>query len=93
MTFGIARYDVPLLLILGVLLFAPKWPEMVKYLCNGIVEFWKDLRGFEDEIDSSSAALEASKLAQRVAMTAPKFEANAGAITTPPGVQQAPPKI
>jgi len=69
-------------------------PEMVKYLCDGIVQ-WKrflddvvnDPRGFEDEIDGSSATLEA----QKVATTAPKFEDKAGAIMTPPGVQQTPP--
>src|SRR5262245_17472603 len=91
--------SIVLLLIVGVLLFGRKLPEMGKYLGKGIVEFKKGLRGFEDEVDSSSAAaprhdpmaLEAPKPPQKVATTAPKFEDNAGAITTPPGVQQAPP--
>src|SRR5439155_21272487 len=91
--------SIIVLLLLGVLLFGRKLPEMGKYLGKGIVEFKKGLRGFEDEIDSSSAAaprhdpaaLEAPKPPQRVATTAPKFDDNAGAITTPPGVQQQPP--
>jgi sec-independent protein translocase protein TatA len=89
------------LLIIGVLLFGRKLPEMGKYLGKGVVEFKKGLRGLEDEVDSSSmaprqdpAALEAPKPPQRVATTAPKFEDNAGAITTPPAVQQPPaPKV
>jgi sec-independent protein translocase protein TatA len=93
--------SILLLLIVGVLLFGRKLPEMGKYLGKGIVEFKKGLRGFEDEVDSTSAAprhdpaaLEAPKPPQRVATTAPKFEDNAGAITTPPAVQQPPaPKV
>jgi sec-independent protein translocase protein TatA len=91
--------SIVLLLIIGVLLFGRKLPEMGKYVGKGIVEFKKGLRGFEDEIDSTSttaprhdpAALEAPRPPQRVATTAPKFEDNAGAIMTPPAVQQQPP--
>ena len=97
--FGLSPTSILLLLVVGVLLFGRKLPEMGKYLGKGIVEFKKGLRGFEDEIDGSvsaaprqdPSALETPRPPQRVATTAPKFDDNAGAITTPPGVQQAPP--
>jgi sec-independent protein translocase protein TatA len=89
--------SIIMLLILGVLLFGRKLPEMGKYLGKGIVEFKKGLRGMEDEIDAGHAAprhdpaaLEAPRPPQRVATTAPKFEDSPAAIQQPPGVQQAP---
>ncbi len=89
--------SIILLLIVGVLLFGRKLPEMGKYLGKGIVEFKKGLRGMEDEIDSGHtasrpdpAALEAPRPPQRVATTAPKFEDSPAAIQQAPGVQQAP---
>jgi sec-independent protein translocase protein TatA len=89
--------SVIILLIVGVLLFGRKLPEMGKYLGKGIVEFKKGLRGMEDEIDAGRAAprhdpaaLEAPRPPQRVAATAPKFEDAPGAIQQPPAVQPAP---
>ena len=89
--------SIVLLLLIGVLLFGRKLPEMGKYLGKGIVEFKKGLRGMEDEIDSvhssprqDPSALEAPRPPQRVAATAPKFEDNPGAIQQPPAVQQQP---
>jgi sec-independent protein translocase protein TatA len=92
--------SIVLLLLIGVLLFGRKLPEMGKYLGKGIVEFKKGLRGMEDEIDTGHtaprqdpAALEAPKPPQRVATTAPKFEDSPAAIQQPPAVQQQPPKV
>src|SRR5439155_24086071 len=90
--------SIIVLLLLGVLLFGRKLPEMGKYLGKGIVEFKKGLRGMEDEVDAGHhtanrpdpTALEAPRPPQRVATTAPKFEDNAAAIQQPPGVQQTP---
>jgi sec-independent protein translocase protein TatA len=80
-----------LLLIVGVLLFGRRLPEIGKYLGKGIVEFKKGLKGLEDDLDVSStpgrhepAALEAPRPPQRVQAQAPKFEDNGGSITTPP---------
>jgi len=80
-----------LLLIVGVLLFGRRLPEIGKYLGKGIVEFKKGLKGQEDDLDVSStpmrhepAALEAPRPPQKVTAAAPKFEDNGGAITTPP---------
>ncbi len=93
--------SIILLLIVGVLLFGRKLPEVGKYLGKGIVEFKKGLRGLEDEIDTGSSsaprqdpvALEAPRPPQRVAATAPKFEDAPGSIQPAPGVQQTPPKV
>ena len=88
--FGLSPQDMIILLIIGVLLFGRKLPEVGKYLGKGIVEFKKGLKGLEDEVDTSvtarhePAAIEAPKPPQRITTTAPKFEDNAGAITTNP---------
>ena len=81
-----------LLLIVGVLLFGRRLPEVGRYLGKGIVEFKKGLKGLEDEVDTGSAAaptqqapaLEPPRPPQRVTATAPKFEDNAQNIQPPP---------
>jgi sec-independent protein translocase protein TatA len=89
--FGLGPVEIIVVLVLGVLLFGRKLPEVGKYLGKGIVEFKKGLKGLEDEIDTSVSAprheptpSEPARPPQRVATTAPKFEDDAGAITTPP---------
>jgi sec-independent protein translocase protein TatA len=91
--FSMGPWEIAVLVILGVMLFGRKLPEVGKFLGKGIVEFKKGLKGLEDEVDTSAttapprsepAALEQPKPPQRVATTAPKFEDNAGAVTTPP---------
>jgi sec-independent protein translocase protein TatA len=81
-----------MLLLLGVLLFGRRLPEIGKYLGKGIVEFKKGLKGLEDDLDMSAsstptrhepAALEAPRPPQRVTGAAPKFEDNAGGVTPP----------
>ena len=80
-----------LLLIVGVLLFGRRLPEVGRYLGKGIVEFKKGIKGLEDEYESSAAPtqrqeplLEQPRPPQRVTATAPKFEDNPHAITPPP---------
>ena len=84
-----------IVLIVGVLIFGRRLPEVGRYLGKGIVEFKKGIKGLEDEVDSGPAAIRHEPAAdqirapQRVAATAPKFEdAPAAApntnITTPP---------
>jgi sec-independent protein translocase protein TatA len=92
--FSMNPWEIMILLGLGVLLFGRKLPDVGKYLGKGIVEFKKGLKGLEDEIDTNAtaaprhdpAALESARPPQRVATTAPKFEDDAGAVTTPPKV-------
>src|SRR5579862_9300329 len=93
--FNLGAQEMIILLIIGVLLFGRKLPEVGRYLGKGIVEFKKGIKGLEDEFDSSSAvaprqdpvALDQPRPPQRVMTTAPKFEDN---ITSPPGIT--PPK-
>jgi sec-independent protein translocase protein TatA len=88
---GLGGQEVIILLIIGVLLFGRKLPEVGRYLGKGIVEFKKGIKGLEDEAYDTSASaprpelpLEQPRPPQRITTTAPKFEDNAGNVTTPP---------
>jgi sec-independent protein translocase protein TatA len=90
---SLGTQEMLVLLILGVLLFGRKLPEVGRYLGKGIVEFKKGIRGLEDEIDTSStppaqnpALIEQPRPPQRVMTTAPKFEDSPTNVTTPPGI-------
>src|SRR5438445_3611069 len=84
--------DLLILLILGVLLFGRKLPEVGRYLGKGLVEFKKGLKGLEDGFEETAAAprqepvVEPPRPPQRVITTAPKFNDNADKITTPSDV-------
>src|SRR5207253_945572 len=56
-SFRLGAQELILLLIILVLLFGRKLPELGRYLGKGIVEFRKGIRGVEDEIDPSSQGL------------------------------------
>ncbi len=68
------------LLVLGVLLFGRKLPEVGRYLGKGIVEFKKGIKGIEDEIEptvssrSEPAPIESSRPPQKVQVTTPRFD-------------------
>src|SRR5262249_35227428 len=93
--FNLGMQEMMILLIIGVLLFGRKLPEVGRYLGKGIVEFKKGIKGLEDDFDASAPAarqepmpLEQPRPPQRITTTAPKFEENtttpANNITTPP---------
>jgi sec-independent protein translocase protein TatA len=90
---SLGPWELIVLLIIGVLLFGRKLPEVGRYLGKGIVEFKKGIKGIEDDVDGSSPAkadaapLEAPKPPQRIGATAPKFE------DAPKNVTSAPPQI
>ncbi len=88
---GLGTQEILIILVIGVLLFGRKLPEVGRYLGKGIVEFKKGMKGLEDEVDTSitrspeapMTSIEAQRPPQRVQASAPKFEDNAGAITPP----------
>jgi sec-independent protein translocase protein TatA len=75
--FGLGAQEILLLLLLGVLLFGRKLPEVGRYLGKGIVEFKKGVSGLEDEVQGSISrqeiAPEPVRPPQRVTSQAPKF--------------------
>jgi sec-independent protein translocase protein TatA len=86
-----------IVLIVGVLIFGRRLPEVGRYLGKGIIEFKKGMQGLEDNIDIGGQAPvsqlqqpqqlqspEQIRAPQRVAATAPKFEDNLPNISTPP---------
>jgi len=75
--FGLGGQEILLLVVLGVLLFGRKLPEVGRSLGKTAVEFRKGLKGLEDEVSESSApraALdpEPVKAPQRVTPSTPK---------------------
>jgi len=80
--FSLGAQEMIILLIIGVLLFGRKLPEVGRYLGKGIIEFKKGIKGLEDDLDTSSstphhqapALMEQPRPPQRVMTQAPKFE-------------------
>ena len=85
--FAFSPMDIGIVLIIGVLLFGKRLPDMGRYLGKSITEFKKGMKGLEDDVDITtphSAPVaqaqhnapqpEAIRAPQRVAATAPKFE-------------------
>jgi sec-independent protein translocase protein TatA len=69
-----------LALLIGVLLFGKKLPEVGRMLGKGLLEFKKSWQGLEDEVSNTTstqpkapAALEPPRPPQRIAPPAPKF--------------------
>ena len=86
--FGLGPMEILVVVVIGVLLFGKRLPDMGRYLGKSITEFKKGMKGLEDDVDISaphSAPVaqaqhnpqqqpEAIRAPQRVAATAPKFE-------------------
>lgn len=88
--FTLGGQEMIILLIIGVLLFGRKLPDVGRYLGKGIVEFKKGIKGVEDDLDTSatasrqeSAPVEQPRPPQRIMSTAPKFEDNSTNVTAP----------
>jgi sec-independent protein translocase protein TatA len=81
---GLGPGELIVLLLLGVLLFGKKLPDVGRYLGKGIVEFKKGVKGIEDDLDVSNAGqaprqelpapAEPQRPPQKIATAAPKFE-------------------
>lgn len=53
LTNGLGTWDMIILLVLGLLLFGRRLPEVGRSLGKGIVEFKKGLSGVEDEVNAA----------------------------------------
>ena len=91
--FGLGGQEILLLVVLGVLLFGRKLPEVGRSLGKTVVEFKKGVKGLEDEVSETSgprAAIEpeATKAPQRVTPATPKptFDDAPAAPSVPPKV-------
>jgi sec-independent protein translocase protein TatA len=89
-----APSHVIILLILGILFFGKRMPEIGRSLGKGIVEFKKGLKGLEDGFEdgpNSAPARQDQPVAdqmqirppQRVAASAPKFEDSPTSVQAP----------
>jgi sec-independent protein translocase protein TatA len=56
LAFGLpGGYEWVVLLVLGLLIFGRRLPEVGRSLGKGIIEFKKGIKGIEDEIDEASS--------------------------------------
>jgi sec-independent protein translocase protein TatA len=89
---GVGMPEILVLLVLGILLFGRKLPDVGRSLGKTMVEFKKGMRGIEDEVSEASqprAAIEPEpvKPPQRVTPTsAPKFDDAPAPSNVPPRV-------
>jgi sec-independent protein translocase protein TatA len=89
--FGLGGQEILLLLLLGVLLFGRKLPEIGRSLGKTVVEFKKGVKGLEEEVGGDAGAGRAAiepepvRPPQRITATAPKFD-DAPATNLPPKV-------
>jgi sec-independent protein translocase protein TatA len=74
--------EMVIVLLIAVLLFGKRLPEVGRSLGKGLVEFKKGVRGLEDELESASSASSSSsnvktpheEVDDHDEATAPKFE-------------------
>ncbi|QEL16220.1 twin-arginine translocase TatA/TatE family subunit [Limnoglobus roseus] len=85
---SIGPQELLLLLLLGVLLFGRKLPEIGRSVGKSIVEFKKGMKGIEEEVSSDSPSRpaiepEAVKPPQRITNQAPRFDDTAASNLPP----------
>ena len=70
--------EMIIILLIAVLLFGKRLPEVGRSLGKGIIEFKKGVRGIEDEVEAASSSITAEPTHEQVddrdEATAPKFE-------------------
>lgn len=64
------------LLVLGLLIFGKRLPEVGRSLGRGIVEFKKGVRGLEDEIDDESSKSSSKRMTDAPRQELPRSEQN-----------------
>lgn len=62
------------LLVLGLLIFGKRLPEVGRSLGRGIVEFKKGVRGLEDEIDDESSKSSSKRMTDSPRQELPRTE-------------------
>ena len=80
--FGLGMGEILLLLVLGVLLFGKRLPEVGRSVGKMIVDFKRSMNGFEESLQSGNFERElpppppppVMRPPQRIAATAPKFD-------------------
>ncbi|MFO0965216.1 MAG: twin-arginine translocase TatA/TatE family subunit [Gemmataceae bacterium] len=81
--FGLGPMEIAVVVVLAVLLFGKKLPDVGRYVGKSITEFRKGMKGLEDDVGSSHAAAPGAPMSapaepvrapQKVAATAPKFD-------------------
>jgi sec-independent protein translocase protein TatA len=89
--FALGAPEIVVLVIIGVLLFGRKLPDVGRYLGKSIVEFKKGVRGLEDDLDTgggasptATASSDQIRAPQRVPAAAPKFEESPTSFTANP---------
>jgi sec-independent protein translocase protein TatA len=75
--FGLGPWDMMIVLVIAVLLFGKRLPDVAKSLGKGVTEFRKGVRGIEDEFHqaeySSPPSNRTASYEERDEPTAPKF--------------------
>jgi sec-independent protein translocase protein TatA len=66
--------EILVILVIGILLFGKRLPEVGRSLGKGIVEFKKGLRGVEDDVDAAADRPAARRTDDRIDVDSPKFE-------------------
>jgi sec-independent protein translocase protein TatA len=90
--FMLGTQEILMLLVLGVLLFGRKLPDIGRSFGKTIVEFKKGVKGIEDEVSepsSARAAIEPEPVKAPTRVTpssAPKFDDAPAPTNTPPKV-------
>lgn len=97
LAFGLpGNWEWIILLLLGLLLFGRRLPEVGRSLGRSIVEFKKGIKGIEDEINSASSddderrQIDAPKKSYSTDARSVPHHADAGPDAPPPGTQQQP---
>lgn len=88
--FGLGMGEIIVLLVIGVLLFGKRLPEVGRSVGKVIVDFKRSMSGFEESIHSGNFERElppppppVMRPPQRVAATTPKFEDAPAAPSSP----------
>ncbi len=84
LAFALSEVQILIILVIGILLFGRKLPEIGRSLGKGIVEFKKGLKGMEEDVHDTGSphvssapqqpAIDQPRPPQRVTASTPKFE-------------------